>query len=214
MDRRCILQSCDKEGRRRFCSRPYCMPFGVTESIITDNTANFNSDLIKAMCETFKIKNRNSTAYRPQMNGVVEAANKDIKKILRKMVDNYKQWHEKIPFPHLGYCTTVRMSVGATPYLLVYGTEVVFPAEVEIPSPGIIQEAELSDAEWVQRRYDKLAIIDGKRMNAVCHDQIYQNKMARDFNKTVSPRHFIQGQLVLKEIFPHHDEPKGKISPN
>ncbi|XP_070042800.1 uncharacterized protein [Nicotiana tomentosiformis] len=94
----------------------------VLESIITDNAANLNSDLMKEMCEKFKIKHRNSTAYRPQMNGVVEAANKNIKKILRKMVDNYKKWHEKLPFAFLGYRTTVHMSTGGTPYLLVYGT--------------------------------------------------------------------------------------------
>ncbi|XP_070032223.1 uncharacterized protein [Nicotiana tomentosiformis] len=39
--------------------------FGVPESIITDNVANLNIDLMKAMCETFKIKHRNSTAYKP-----------------------------------------------------------------------------------------------------------------------------------------------------
>ncbi|XP_070057604.1 uncharacterized protein [Nicotiana tomentosiformis] len=101
------------------------------------------------MCETFKIKHKHFTAYIPQMNGVVEAANKNIKKILRKMVDNHKQWHEKLPFALLGYRTTVRRSIGATPYLLVYVTEAVIPTEVEIPSLRIIQEAELSDAEWI-----------------------------------------------------------------
>ncbi|XP_070031137.1 uncharacterized protein [Nicotiana tomentosiformis] len=45
------------------------------------------------------------------------------------------------------YRTTVHTSIGTTPFLLVYGTEAVIPAEVEIPSLGIIQEAELSDAE-------------------------------------------------------------------
>ncbi|XP_070046472.1 uncharacterized protein [Nicotiana tomentosiformis] len=106
--------------------------FGVPESIITDNATNLNSDLMKIMCETFKIKHQNSTAYKLQMNGAVEAANKNIKKILRKMMDNYKQWHENLPFSLLGYHTTVRTSTGATPYLLVYGTEVVILAEVEI----------------------------------------------------------------------------------
>ncbi|XP_070054606.1 uncharacterized protein [Nicotiana tomentosiformis] len=82
------------------------------------------------------------------MNGVVEAANKNIKKTLRKMVDNYKKWHEKLPFALLEYRTTVCTSTGATPYLLVYSTEVVIHAGVEIPSLRIIQEAELNDAEW------------------------------------------------------------------
>ncbi|XP_070045564.1 uncharacterized protein [Nicotiana tomentosiformis] len=76
------------------------------------------------------IKHQNSTAYRSQMNGAIEDANKNIKKILRKIVDNYRKWHEKLPFAFLEYCTTIRTSTGATPYLLVYGTEVAIPAKV------------------------------------------------------------------------------------
>ncbi|XP_070034960.1 uncharacterized protein [Nicotiana tomentosiformis] len=117
------------------------------------------------------------------MNGAVEAVNKNIKKILRKMVDNYKQWHEKLPFALLGYRTTIRTSTGATPYLLVYGTEANISTEVEIPSLSIIQEVELSDREWIRSQYEQLALVDGKRMNVVCHGQLYQNRMARAFNK-------------------------------
>ncbi|XP_070034571.1 uncharacterized protein [Nicotiana tomentosiformis] len=120
---------------------------------------------MKARCETFKIKHRNSITYGKHMNGVVEATNKNIKKILRKMVDKYKQWHEKIPFFLLGYRTTVRTSIGATTYLLVYTIEAVIPAEVEIPSLRIIQEAELGDAEWIRSRY-QLSLFDGESMNA------------------------------------------------
>nr|XP_033509644.1 uncharacterized protein LOC117274466 [Nicotiana tomentosiformis] len=113
------------------------------------------------------------------MNRVVKAANKNIKKILRKMVDNFKKWHEKLPFSLLGYRTTVRMSTGETPYLLVYGTEVVIPIEVEIPYLRIIQEAELSSAEWIQSRYEQLALIDGKRMNMTGGALIFA-KMVRE----------------------------------
>ncbi|XP_070055178.1 uncharacterized protein [Nicotiana tomentosiformis] len=109
------------------------------------------------------------------------------------MVDNHKQWHEKLPFALLGYRTTVHTLTGATPYLLVYGAEVVIPAEVEIPSLRIIQEAELSDTEWIISCYEQLALIDGKRMNAVCHGQLYQNRMSRAFNKMVKPRQFTPG---------------------
>ncbi|XP_060211837.1 uncharacterized protein LOC132639407 [Lycium barbarum] len=136
--------------------------FGVPESIITDNGANLNSHLMKDISEQFKITHRKSTAYRPKMNGVVEAAKKNIKRILRKMVDNYKNWHKQLPYALLGYRTTTR----ATPYLLVYGTEAVIPAEVEIPSLKIIQEAELKDEELVKNRYEQLAMIKEKRMVA------------------------------------------------
>ncbi|XP_070047017.1 uncharacterized protein [Nicotiana tomentosiformis] len=99
------------------------------------------------------------------------------------------------------------------PYLLVYGTEAVIPAEVEIPSLRIIQKVELRDADWVQSRYEQLALIDERRMNVVCHGQLYQNRMSRAFNKKVRSRQFTPRQLVLKRIFPHQDEAKGKFSP-
>ena len=94
------------------------------------------------------------------MNRDVEAANKNIKKILRKMVDKHRGWYDMVPYALLGYHTTVRTSIGATPYLLVYGTEVVIPTKVEIPSLRIIQEAELSNVEWVSKRVDQLILID------------------------------------------------------
>ncbi|XP_049357003.1 uncharacterized protein LOC125821634 [Solanum verrucosum] len=118
-----------------------------------------------------------------------------------------------LPYALLGYRTTVRTSVGATPYLLVYGTEAVIPAEVEIPSLRIIQEAELSDVEWVRKRIDQLTLIDEKRMVAVCHGQLYRQRMTRAFHKKVRSRTFEVGQLVLKRIFPHQDEYKGKFAP-
>ncbi|XP_047256097.1 uncharacterized protein LOC124888849 [Capsicum annuum] len=168
-----------------------------------DNGANLNNDLMQITYENFKIKHRNSTAYRPQMNGAVEARNKNIKRILLKMLENGQHWHEKLPFTLLGYRITIRKSTVDTPYFLVYGNEAVILAEVKIPSLRIIQEAELSDAEWIQSRFEQLPLIDGRQINAVCHGQLYQNRMAKDFNKKVRPRHFTPGQLVLKRIFPH-----------
>ncbi|XP_055807024.1 uncharacterized protein LOC129875820 [Solanum dulcamara] len=113
--------------------------FGILESIIKDNTTNLNIYLMKEICEQFKISHRNSTTYRPQMNKAVEAANKNIKKILRKIVDSHRQWHEKLQYALLGYCT-IKKSTGETPYMLVYSSEAIIPAEVEIPSLNIIQD--------------------------------------------------------------------------
>ncbi|XP_049381359.1 uncharacterized protein LOC125845913 [Solanum stenotomum] len=105
--------------------------FGIPESIITDNGANLNSGLMHEICEKFKSIHHNSTPYRPQMNGAVEAANKNIKRILRKMTNNYKHWHESLSFALLSYRTTIKTSIGATPYLLVYRIEAVLPMKVE-----------------------------------------------------------------------------------
>nr|XP_033512428.1 uncharacterized protein LOC117277129 [Nicotiana tomentosiformis] len=72
-------------------------------SMIEHLDKNYSDPIpIKAMCKTFKIKNRNFTVYTTQMNQVVKAANKNIKRILRNMMDNYKQWYEKLPLAFIG----------------------------------------------------------------------------------------------------------------
>ena len=83
------------------------------------------------------------------MNGTVEAANKNVKKIIAKATKTYKDWHKKLPFTLHVYQTGVRTSIEATSYSLVYGIEAVLPIEVEIPSLRVLREVELEEAEWV-----------------------------------------------------------------
>ena len=70
------------------------MQIWVAQKIITDNATNLNNKMMKEMCEDFKIQHHNSTPYQPKMNEAVEAANKNIKKIVQKMTVSYKDWHE------------------------------------------------------------------------------------------------------------------------
>ncbi|KAA3468852.1 receptor-like protein 12 [Gossypium australe] len=105
------------------------------------------------------------------MNGAVEAANKNIKKIMGKMIETYKYWHEKLPY---AYGTLVRTSTGATPFSLVYGMDAVLPIEVEIPSLRVLSELKLDEAELIQSRYDQLNLIEEKRLKAIRHDQAHE----------------------------------------
>jgi len=93
------------------------------------------------------------------MNGSVEVANKNIKKIIQKMVVTYKDWHEMLPFALHGYRTSVKTPTGATPFSLVYGMEAVLPFEVEIPSLRVLMETQLEEVDWVQARFDQLNLV-------------------------------------------------------
>jgi len=81
------------------------------------------------------------------MNGAVEVANKNVKKIIQKMVVTYKDWHEMLLLALHAYRTAVRTSTGATPYTLVYGMEAVMPLEVEIPSLRVLVDSKLEEVE-------------------------------------------------------------------
>jgi len=144
----------------------------------------------------------------------VEAANKNIKKIIQKMVVTYKDGHEMLPFALHGYRTSVRTSTGATPFSLVYGMEEVLPFEVEIPSLRVLLETQLEEAEWVRVRSYQLNLIEGKRLATVCHGQLYQRRMKKAFDKKVRPKEFNRGDLVVKKIMPMQKDHRGKWMPN
>ena len=121
------------------------------------------------------------------MNGAVEAANKNIKKIIQKMTVSYKDWHEMLPFALHSYRTSVCTSTGATPFSLVYGMEVVLLFEVEVPSLRILAESRLKESEWAQARFDQLKLIEGKRLAAMSHGRLYQKRV-----KTLLTRRYVR----------------------
>ncbi|XP_060183007.1 uncharacterized protein LOC132612956 [Lycium barbarum] len=141
---------------------------------------------------------------RPHMNGFVQA-----KKILRTgyywmTIENdcskfdqkchRRQIHEdliKVPPTELNTRTS------SCPFTAL-GMDVIGPIEPATSNKyHLILEAELDDAEWIRKRYEQLALIDEKRMIAVCHGQLYQHRMARAFNKRVRTRVFQIRQLSI-----------------
>ena len=78
------------------------------------------------LIQEYGIQHHRSSTYRSQTNEAIEAANKNIKRILRKMVETSRDWSEKLPFALWAYRTSFRTSTGVTSYSLVYGMEVSY----------------------------------------------------------------------------------------
>ena len=115
----------------RFIEKNIICRYGLPHHIVSDNGVQFKAETT-ALLKEYKIKHHRSSAYRPQPNSVMEAANKNVKRILSKMLENYRDWSEYLQFALRGYRTTARTSTSATPFSLVYGCEAVLPIEVEI----------------------------------------------------------------------------------
>ncbi|RVW87264.1 hypothetical protein CK203_037164 [Vitis vinifera] len=88
-------------------------------------------------------RHHRSSAYKPQMNMVVEATNKNIKRILQRMVETSQDWSKKLLFVLWAYRTSFRTFIEATPYSLVYGMEAVLPVEIEMGSLRVALEQTL-----------------------------------------------------------------------
>jgi len=197
----------------KFIKKNIIYRYGVPYELISDHGSHFQGE-VRKLLEKFKIIRHKSAPYRPQTNGAVEAANKNIKTIIRKMTDNYRDWAEKLPLALWGYRTSMRTSTGATPFSLTYGMEAVLPIEVELASLRVMAECEVSEVDWLRDRYEELALLDEKRLAAIDHVHGYQERIARAFNKKVRPRNIKEGELVLKELRSNALDMRGKFRPN
>ena len=64
--------------------------YGVPRYIITDNGKPFYNKLMTELCEKFEFKQYNSSMYNALVNGLVEAFNKTLSSLLKKVVSKTK----------------------------------------------------------------------------------------------------------------------------
>ncbi|WJZ83124.1 hypothetical protein VitviT2T_002831 [Vitis vinifera] len=141
--------------------------YGVPHELISDRGAHFRAE-VETLLQKYGIQHHRSSAYMPQTNGAVEATNKNIKRILRKMVETSRDWSEKLHFALWAYRTSFRTPTEATPYSLVYGMEVVLPIKTEMGSLRVALEQQISETEWAQARFQRQ-----RRLRAADHVQAY-----------------------------------------
>jgi IS30 family transposase len=81
----------------RFIESNIIYRYGVLHEIISDNGLHFK-DEVQRILQKYGVKHHKSSPYRPQTNGAVESANKNVKVILEKTTERYRDWVNKLPF--------------------------------------------------------------------------------------------------------------------
>ncbi|KAG7584809.1 Ribonuclease H domain [Arabidopsis thaliana x Arabidopsis arenosa] len=188
---------------------------GVPYEIVTDNGPQFISHEFEAFCSEWEIKVSYSTPRYPQGNGQAEAANKTILSNLKKRLSHLKGgWYDELQPVLWAYRTTPRRPTGETPFSLVYGTEAVVPAELNVP--GLRRtEAPLNEEENSAMLDDSLDTINERRDQALIRIQNYQQAAARYYNSKVKSRPFFVGDYVLRRVFDNKkEEGAGKLGIN
>ena len=86
----------------RFIKRNIICRYGLPHHVVTDNDVQFRAE-ITALLKEYKIEHHRSSPYRPQANGAVEAASKNVKRNLSKMLENCRDWSKYLQFAIWGY---------------------------------------------------------------------------------------------------------------
>lgn len=108
------------------------LQYGIPKSILTDQGANFLSDLFKSVAKLLGIKKLQTTAYHPESNGALERSHSTFKEYLRNYINPERDdWDSWIPFGIFTYNTTPHTATKYTPYELLYGFKPEIPTSLQ-----------------------------------------------------------------------------------
>ena len=171
--------------------------FGVPKQLVTNHGSHFQNAMMTKLSTQLGFRQEHSLPYYPQANGQVEAVNKTLKTILQRTVNrNKSNWHVML-FPTLwAYRMSVKTATGFTPFQLVYGTEALFPIECEIPSLRIAIQL-LPQTSVLEARLVELKHLDETRRDAAIANKAHKHRVKLQYDKSVRPRIFSEGDLVF-----------------
>ncbi|KAL3977890.1 ubiquitin-conjugating enzyme E2 D [Sarotherodon galilaeus] len=103
--------------------------FGMVRKIITDQGKEFVNQLNNSIFSMLNIKHAVSSAYHPQTNGQDERTNQNIKRALRKYVNqNHDDWDVHLAAVVYGINTAKQHSTRHSPYFLLFHRHPRLPA--------------------------------------------------------------------------------------
>jgi len=160
--------------------------------------SQFSSQVFYRFCNKYQIQSVASTTYNPAANGLVEAFNKIIIKLLKKFISSSKRdWNEKLSECLWAYRTTIRNPTYNTPFFLIYECEAIIPLEIQILLLCVALATKMTKENNDRLRLQELEALDYRRLHAQQRIELYQARISKAFNKKVKERVFQKGDLIL-----------------
>ena len=121
--------------------RGWVLPLGAPLMLHSDQGREFESALWQGMCEHLAICKTRTNPYRPQSDGLVERFNRTLIAMLKPLVnENQDDWDDQVDYVVHAYNSTIHASTNCTPNLLVFGEEIIMPADLVFGVVGVCPE--------------------------------------------------------------------------
>nr|GEY03326.1 reverse transcriptase domain-containing protein [Tanacetum cinerariifolium] len=185
--------------------------FGIPGEIISDNGKQFSDNPFKDRCDKLNITQRFASVKHPQSNGLVERANQSMREgIKARLGDGNKNWVEELPHVLWAHRTMIKSSHGDTPFSLTYGTEVVIPTEIGMPTYRTAAVDVVNNDEELRLNLDLLE--ECRERVAVCEARA-KSKMMKYYNARVRDVAFKPCDFVYLSNDASHAIAGGKLGP-
>ena len=115
---------------RKLVDEMFCR-FSPPEQLHSDQGQQFESALVKEICNILEVKKTHTTPYNPLGNGMVGRFNRTLLDMLSTTVGKHpSNWEQNIRRVCLAYNSSVHASTGLSPFFLMFGRQVKLPVDL------------------------------------------------------------------------------------
>ena len=183
-------------------------PMGCPEQLHSDQAANFESALLKELCQYYSCRKTRTTAYHPQGNGTCERFNQTLLNMLGTLQEEQQsRWVQYLPELMQAYNNSVHASTGYTPHYLMFGWNARLPVEVSMGTTRMTESA--TTDEWVLKHHERLS-----RAFRMAEENIQKSgtRAKERYDTTAKAAPLLPGERVLVHTTRRHDH--GKLAPH
>ena len=140
---------------------------------------------------------KKSAPYHPQANDQTESTNKILKVVLTKIISGSKtDWELKLHSTLWPYRVAYKMTIGTTPFNMVYGLDAILPLEFLVPTLRVAKELEWIGHE-LSDRLEELEKLDETRLVVVAGMYALKRRQKQFHDHHILTKEFRVGDLVL-----------------
>ena len=176
----------------------YFSRHGIPSMLHSDQGKNFESAVIKHLCDNLGIHKTRTSGYHPSGNGGVERYNKTLVERISLLIqqDDQKDWEKHIPQAVFDYHSTPHSSTGVTPFMLHLGRELRSPFDMLITPAQDVKNKSVAD--YVSS-YQK----QKKTQQKIAQENLKRSMEVRKsaYDKKVNHNTYQKGDLVLCRNF-------------
>ena len=176
----------------------FILHYGIPERIHSDQGTNFESDVIKELCDLTGMKKSRTTPYHPMGNGMCERFNRTLIGLLSTLEAHQKtDWKLHLaPLVHAYNCTR-HESTKVAPYFLMFGRHPKLPIDLAF---GLKRDIKQPTRKYISELRDRLS--HAYKLAAEASRQA-QAKQKDNYDIRIRGADVQKGDRVLVKIVKH-----------